>query len=112
MAGRSRFEGAFVGCNVNLISPVRISGKAFLAAGSTITQDVPEDALGVARSRQRNLDGWVARKEGRSGARADSATPSAPDGAPTARAPEMDAAGETPGHEPGFASERGSGRKK
>ena len=105
-------DGAFVGCNVNLISPVRISGKAFLAAGATITQDVPEDALGVARSRQRNLDGWVARKEGRSGAKADSATPSAPDAAPTARAPAMDAVGETPGHEPGFASERGSGGKK
>ncbi len=58
-------DGAFIGCNVNLISPVEIKERAFLAAGSTISQDVPADALGVARARQRNLEGWVARKEGR-----------------------------------------------
>jgi bifunctional N-acetylglucosamine-1-phosphate-uridyltransferase/glucosamine-1-phosphate-acetyltransferase GlmU-like protein len=58
-------DGAFIGCNVNLISPVEIESRAFLAAGSTITQRVPEDALAVARARQRNLEGWVARKEGR-----------------------------------------------
>jgi bifunctional UDP-N-acetylglucosamine pyrophosphorylase/glucosamine-1-phosphate N-acetyltransferase len=58
-------DGAFIGCNVNLISPVEIEARAFLAAGSTISQDVPEDALGVARARQRNIEGWVARKEGR-----------------------------------------------
>jgi len=59
-------DGAFIGCNVNLISPVEIQARAFLAAGSTISKDVPEDALGVARARQRNIEGWVARKEGRS----------------------------------------------
>jgi len=58
-------DSAFVGCNVNLVSPVRIAPHAFLAAGSTITTDVPEDALAVGRARQRNIDGWVARKEGR-----------------------------------------------
>ncbi len=58
-------DGAFIGCNVNLISPVEIESRAFVAAGSTITQRVPEDALAVARARQRNLEGWVARKEGR-----------------------------------------------
>jgi len=62
-------DGAFVGCNVNLVSPVDIAPNAFLAAGSTITVDVPEDALGVARARQRNLEGWVARKEGRAAPR-------------------------------------------
>ena len=62
-------DGAFIGCNVNLISPVEIEARAFLAAGSTISQDVPEDALGVARARQRNIEGWVARKEGRLPAR-------------------------------------------
>ncbi len=63
---RSRVgDGAFVGCNVNLISPVEIESHAFLAAGSTITQRVPEDALAVARARQRNIEGWVARKEAR-----------------------------------------------
>ncbi|MAJ58594.1 MAG: UDP-N-acetylglucosamine diphosphorylase/glucosamine-1-phosphate N-acetyltransferase [bacterium TMED88] len=105
-------DGAFVGCNVNLISPVRVSEKAFLAAGSTITQDVPEDALGVARARQRNLDGWVARKEGRSGERADSATPNAPDGSLKERGPGRAQAGETLGSAPGPDSERASGDKK
>ena len=77
-------DGAFIGCNVNLISPVEIAQKAFVAAGSTITQDVPTDALGVARSRQRNLAGWVARKEGRPVSEdAQRATPEASKGALT-----------------------------
>ena len=58
-------DGAFIGCNVNLISPVEIEARSFLAAGSTISQNVPEDALAVARARQRTVEGWVARKEGR-----------------------------------------------
>jgi bifunctional UDP-N-acetylglucosamine pyrophosphorylase/glucosamine-1-phosphate N-acetyltransferase len=63
---RSRVgDGAFIGCNVNLISPVEIERGAFLAAGSTVTKDVPEDALAVARARQKNIEGWRARKEGR-----------------------------------------------
>jgi bifunctional UDP-N-acetylglucosamine pyrophosphorylase / glucosamine-1-phosphate N-acetyltransferase len=52
---------AFIGCNVNLIAPLVIEPDAFVAAGSTITQDVPSDALGVARARQRNIEGWVTR---------------------------------------------------
>jgi bifunctional UDP-N-acetylglucosamine pyrophosphorylase / glucosamine-1-phosphate N-acetyltransferase len=62
-------DGAFVGCNVNLVSPVEIAPHAFIAAGSTITKDVPSDALAIARDKQRNIEGWVARKEGRSPAR-------------------------------------------
>jgi bifunctional UDP-N-acetylglucosamine pyrophosphorylase/glucosamine-1-phosphate N-acetyltransferase len=62
-------DSAFIGCNVNLVSPVRVAPHAFLAAGSTITTDVPEDALAVGRARQRNIEGWVARKEGRAAAR-------------------------------------------
>ena len=58
-------DGAFVGCNANLVSPVEIAARAFIAAGSTITKDVPEDALAVARDKQRNIEGWVARREGR-----------------------------------------------
>ena len=92
-------KGAFVGCNVNLISPVHVSDKAFLAAGSTITQDVPEDALGVARARQRNLDGWVARKEGRTAARGEAATPNAPAGPPTERRHQNDRGGSESGAE-------------
>jgi bifunctional UDP-N-acetylglucosamine pyrophosphorylase/glucosamine-1-phosphate N-acetyltransferase len=58
-------DGAFIGCNANLVSPVEIAPKGFVAAGSTITKNVPTDALAVARDKQRNIEGWVARKEGR-----------------------------------------------
>ena len=69
-------DGAFIGCNANLVSPVEIEPHAFVAAGSTITKNVPEDALAVARDRQRNIEGWVARREGRSAAIAKSGTDS------------------------------------
>ncbi len=58
-------DGVFVGCNANLVSPVTLGENSFIAAGSTITRDVPEDALGLARSKQSNLEGWVARRDGR-----------------------------------------------
>jgi len=51
-------DGAFLGCNTNLVAPVRIGKNAYTAAGSTITKDVPEDALAIARSRQENKEGW------------------------------------------------------
>ncbi|MEM9176149.1 MAG: bifunctional UDP-N-acetylglucosamine diphosphorylase/glucosamine-1-phosphate N-acetyltransferase GlmU [Myxococcota bacterium] len=62
-------DDAFIGCNANLVSPVTVEPHGFVAAGSTVTRDVPEDALAVARMKQRNIDGWVARKEGRAPAR-------------------------------------------
>ena len=52
----------FVGSNSVLVAPVSISDGAYIAAGSAITKDVPEKALGVARSRQSNVEGWVERK--------------------------------------------------
>jgi bifunctional UDP-N-acetylglucosamine pyrophosphorylase/glucosamine-1-phosphate N-acetyltransferase len=67
-------DGAFIGCNANLVSPVEIAPRSFVAAGSTITKDVPTDSLAVARGKQRNIDGWVARKEGRASARVSSGT--------------------------------------
>jgi bifunctional UDP-N-acetylglucosamine pyrophosphorylase/glucosamine-1-phosphate N-acetyltransferase len=60
-------DDVFIGCNVNLLSPVAIRNHSFLAAGSTINKEVPEDALAVARARQRNVEGWMARRDGRSG---------------------------------------------
>ncbi len=54
-------DGAFVGCNVNLIAPVRVGRGAYVAAGSTINRDVPPDTLGIGRSRQENKEGWVER---------------------------------------------------
>ena len=48
-----------VGCNVNLIAPITIAPNAYLAAGSTLTQDVPENALAIARSKQENKEGYA-----------------------------------------------------
>lgn len=55
-------NGAFIGCNTNLVSPVNVGDGAYIAAGSTVTEDIPEDALCVARSRQKNIEGWAAKK--------------------------------------------------
>ncbi len=54
-------DGAFIGCNTNLVSPVTVHEKAYTAAGSTITEDVPTQALGIARARQKNIDQWAKR---------------------------------------------------
>jgi bifunctional UDP-N-acetylglucosamine pyrophosphorylase/glucosamine-1-phosphate N-acetyltransferase len=53
-----------VGCNVNLIAPVEIADGAVVAAGSTVTMDVPGEALAVARAKQRNIEGWRRRRRG------------------------------------------------
>lgn len=55
-------DGAFIGCNVNLVSPVHVGKDAYIAAGSTITEDVPDGALYVARAKGRTLEGWVDKK--------------------------------------------------
>ncbi len=54
---------AFIGCNTNLVAPVSVGEGAYIAAGSTITKDVPPKALGVGRARQMNLAGWVDSKK-------------------------------------------------
>jgi bifunctional UDP-N-acetylglucosamine pyrophosphorylase/glucosamine-1-phosphate N-acetyltransferase len=56
-------DGAFIGSDTQLIAPVRIGKGAYVAAGSSITEDVPDGALGIARGRQTNIDGWVERKK-------------------------------------------------
>jgi bifunctional UDP-N-acetylglucosamine pyrophosphorylase/glucosamine-1-phosphate N-acetyltransferase len=53
--------GAFIGSDTILVAPVRVGNGAMTAAGSVITRDVEEDALGVARARQDNRPGFVAR---------------------------------------------------
>ncbi|MFC4075544.1 bifunctional UDP-N-acetylglucosamine diphosphorylase/glucosamine-1-phosphate N-acetyltransferase GlmU [Salinithrix halophila] len=47
-------DGAFVGCNANLVAPVTVGKGSYVAAGSTVTDDVPEEALAIARERQTN----------------------------------------------------------
>ncbi len=53
-----------VGSDTMLVAPVSVGDGAYTAAGSVITTDVPPGALGVSRARQRNIEGWVARKRG------------------------------------------------
>ena len=51
-------DGAFIGSNSTLIAPVTIGEQGFVAAGSTVTKNVPADTLAVSRSKQQNLEGW------------------------------------------------------
>lgn len=51
-------DDAFIGCNTNLIAPVTVGRGGYTAAGSTITDSVPEDSLAIARARQINKNGW------------------------------------------------------
>jgi len=55
-------DNAFIGCNTNLVSPVVVKDNAYTAAGSTITSEVPEGALAIARAKQVNIEGWVDKK--------------------------------------------------
>ncbi|HOJ11643.1 MAG TPA: bifunctional UDP-N-acetylglucosamine diphosphorylase/glucosamine-1-phosphate N-acetyltransferase GlmU [Clostridiales bacterium] len=55
-------NNAFVGCNVNLVAPVEVKDNAYIAAGSTITEEVPEYSLAIARERQVIKDNWVIKK--------------------------------------------------
>ena len=61
--GKNKFQtviedNVFVGCNSNLVAPVTVGKNAFIAAGSTITDEVHEDAFAIARSRQVNKEGY------------------------------------------------------
>ena len=55
-------DDVFIGCNTNLVSPVTVGDGAFIAAGSTVTDEVPADALAIARARQVNKDGWAEKR--------------------------------------------------
>ena len=55
-------NNSFIGCNTNLISPVTVEDNTYIAAGSTITNNVKSGELAVARAKQRNIEGWVDKK--------------------------------------------------
>jgi bifunctional UDP-N-acetylglucosamine pyrophosphorylase/glucosamine-1-phosphate N-acetyltransferase len=57
--------GAFVGSDATLVAPVTVGEGAYVAAGSTITEDVPSDALALGRARQVTKPGWAARRRER-----------------------------------------------
>lgn len=56
-------DHAFIGCNTNLVAPVTVHEGAFTAAGSTITENVPKEGLGIARAKQVNKEGWVQKRK-------------------------------------------------
>lgn len=55
-------DGAFIGCNTNLVSPVTVGEESYIAAGSTVTTDVPKGSLFVARAKGKIIEGWVERR--------------------------------------------------
>ncbi|MGG0719528.1 bifunctional UDP-N-acetylglucosamine diphosphorylase/glucosamine-1-phosphate N-acetyltransferase GlmU [Robertmurraya massiliosenegalensis] len=62
--GKNKFltkieDGVFIGCNSNLVAPVTVGAGAYVAAGSTVTEDVPGKALAIARARQVNKEQYV-----------------------------------------------------
>ncbi len=60
-------DDAFLGCNVNLIAPITVGQGAYVAAGSTVNQPVPDGALAIARERQANKLEWAARRAAQHG---------------------------------------------
>jgi bifunctional UDP-N-acetylglucosamine pyrophosphorylase / glucosamine-1-phosphate N-acetyltransferase len=56
-------DGAFIGTDSQLIAPVTVGAGAYVAAGSTITQDVPDGALAIGRGKQENKPGWVEKRK-------------------------------------------------
>lgn len=62
--GKNKFQtvvedDCFIGCNSNLLSPVTVNAGAYIAAGSTITDEVPGGSLAIARARQVNKENWA-----------------------------------------------------
>jgi bifunctional UDP-N-acetylglucosamine pyrophosphorylase/glucosamine-1-phosphate N-acetyltransferase len=55
-------RGVFIGSDTALVAPVRVGDGAYIAAGSTITDNIPSDALAIARGRQVNKPGWAAKR--------------------------------------------------
>lgn len=51
-------DDCFVGCNTNFVSPINVGDGVYIAAGSTITEDIPENSLSIARARQVNKENW------------------------------------------------------
>lgn len=57
----------FVGCNTNFVPPVSVGDGAFIAAGTTVTEDIPEDAMAIGRARQEVKEGWAEENRRRHG---------------------------------------------
>jgi bifunctional UDP-N-acetylglucosamine pyrophosphorylase/glucosamine-1-phosphate N-acetyltransferase len=57
-------DGAFIGSDTQLIAPVTVGRDAYVGTGTTVRESVPAGALAVSAGKQRNIEGWVARKRG------------------------------------------------
>lgn len=58
-------DGAFIGSDAQLVAPVTVGRGAYVGAGSTITKDVPDGALAITRTPQKNIEGWAAKRAAR-----------------------------------------------
>jgi len=58
-------DGVFIGSDTQLVAPVRVGKGAYVGAGSTITKDVPPDALALSRTPQKIVEGWATKKRER-----------------------------------------------
>lgn len=56
-------EGSFIGSNTAIVAPAKLGRRAYIGAGSVITDEVPDESLAIARGRQKNFDGWVRKQE-------------------------------------------------
>jgi len=54
-------EGAFIGSDSQIVAPVTVGANAYVATGTTVTKDVPPDALAIGRARQENKEGYAAK---------------------------------------------------
>jgi bifunctional UDP-N-acetylglucosamine pyrophosphorylase/glucosamine-1-phosphate N-acetyltransferase len=66
-------EGCFIGSDSQLVAPVRVGKGAYVATGTTVTKDVPADALAISRTKQQNKEGYASRLRARMKAMADAA---------------------------------------
>ena len=57
------WDNSFVGTNSSLVAPVTVGKNAYVGAGSTITKDIPDNALGVGRGKQKNKENWSKTKK-------------------------------------------------
>lgn len=98
---------AFVGSGTELVAPVSVGDGAYIAAGSTITENVPAGALGLARARQVTKAGWVAERRAKSLAAAAGGNTAAEPAPPAAKS-----AGPKPARANGAMKERGKSRRR
>ncbi len=92
-------ERVFVGSNSALVAPLTVGDDAYIAAGSTITEDVPADALAIARGRQANTEGWAVARRAEMAAKKEAHAPSTTP-APSEPARTVRAGAANPGHPP------------